>query len=128
MSFGGFSSHLAAGHGVGGGGGGALGALAMGLAPGAGLARGHGQFGHILEGAVGVVERRKRSAGELSASLGVDTNSFAFSGRHNTFCLFVYFLFLTTPLTKKILLFSSLFVFLFLHSFHPSPLQDSLYV
>ena len=83
MSFGGFSSH---------GGSGALGALAMGLAPGAGLAaaRVHSpmMMGHILEGAVGVVERRKRSAGELSggfsaAAGGPDGHltSFAFSGR-----------------------------------------------
>ena len=92
MSFGGFSSHL----GPTPGGGGALGALAMGPAPGGGFQRRNSPMGHILEGAVGVVERRKRSVCELSGSIGdAHGQPFTFSGREkfdNIFLLFSYFI------------------------------------
>ena len=127
VSFGGFSSHLTPGLGGGGGGSGALGALALGLAPGGGLARGHSPMGHILEGAVGVVERRKRSAGELSGGLGAEAHlsSFAFSGRAilSFLCLifsfyFYLFLFLHTPKkTKRQFLLFFLRSFFFFSSF-----------
>ena len=79
MTFGGFSNHLAPNPSAAGG---ALGALALGLASGGGVPQ-RGPKGHILEGAVGIADRRKRSsAGELHGSLGEGhMPNVAFSGR-----------------------------------------------